>query len=297
MSNENRSDQWSNRAIRALAGAVVIVLVAPHAFAAPTVAWSPASSERLIKLPASHLKKAVERDFARSPLAMALADADGSVRLKVQTLEDIRSAIDRTDGDLKIELRHQFLAEKQAYLHLVAHHHDLRRKHAKAKVRLYERLLVRLGRDGAQMTPQRVSLIEKQEHARQRFESSAPRVDTALFRSALTSESRYAREYAKNLAAVERLVQAVNAHPMNEHDDIDGNAVGKADYVRHLIASSEAELAILGQEENILGFMAKLVSLDALALSETVASETTEGEPEDGPKPGLVSSVEFFVAR
>lgn len=281
------------------ASVIVLAMMGAPALAAPSDAgvWTPTSSERLVKLPAGYLKKAVEQDFARSSLAAQLNDTDSLVRFKVQTLEDLQGAIERADGELKIELRHQFLAEKQAYLTLVSEHQDLRRQRAKTKIRIYEKLLGKMKRNRGQMTPQRVALIDKQEQARRRFEGSIARVDTKLFKSSLTTESRYAREYAKNIAAIERLVESINAHPMNAQAEINGNPVDKADFVRQLIAEDEAELAILGQEQTVLGFMAKLVSLDALALSEAVVGDDPAAEDGEAPPGALTSAVDYFVTR
>lgn len=291
-------------AITVLATAVVATTILV-AGAAPSGAatepgrasWNPASSERLVKLPASYLKKAVDQDYARSPLAVEMVDTESRIQLKHKTLQDLRSAIDRSEGDLKIELRHQFLAEKRAYLDLMTRHHELRRSRARTRIRLYEGLLRKLGRDKAGMTPQRVDLIGKQEAARKRFKSSAARVDMAMFRSTVASESRYARDYATNVAAIESLVQAINAHPMNAQAEIDGMAVSKQDYLRQLAAENEAELAIVGQEETVLGFMAKLVGLDAMALSEVVTGEDPAGDPDAKPVASAASAVEFFVSR
>lgn len=167
--------------------------------------WSPRTSERLIKLPASFLKKAIEQDYAKSSLAAAVRDTEENMALKVKTLEDLRGAMERAEGDLRIELRHQFLAEKRAYLDLVADHQSLRRKHARTKIRIYEKLLGKIKRKNSALTPQRAALIDKQEAARDRFENTIAKVDAKLFRSPLMTESKYAREYAKNVAAISTL--------------------------------------------------------------------------------------------
>ena len=91
-----------------------------------SASWSPKSSERLVKLPSTYLKKAIDQDFAKSSLAAALNDTGEEIKFKVKTLEDLRGAIERADGDLRTELRHQYLAEKRAYLTLVAKHQKMR---------------------------------------------------------------------------------------------------------------------------------------------------------------------------
>jgi hypothetical protein len=63
--------------------------------------WQPRFSERLVKLPASTLKKSLDRDFSGSALARAMRDANEALGLKVQTLEDLRSAIDEAEGEVK----------------------------------------------------------------------------------------------------------------------------------------------------------------------------------------------------
>ena len=43
--------------------------------------WSPSVTERLVKLPQSHFKKSVDRDFARSNLAQAITNNEENIRL------------------------------------------------------------------------------------------------------------------------------------------------------------------------------------------------------------------------
>ena len=249
-----------------------------------SASWSPKSSERLVKLPSTYLKKAIDQDFAKSSLAAALNDTGEEIKFKVKTLEDLRGAIERADGDLRTELRHQYLAEKRAYLTLVANHQKMRERRAKTKIRVYERLLRKMRRNKGGQTPQRAALIEKQQQARSRFESAAPKVDAKLFKSALLSESKYAREYARNVSAIEKLVQAINSHPMNERADINGKGLSKEDFIRQLVGETEADLAVLEQERTVLGYMAKLVALDAMALTETLTSDDTDiadGQPDN----------------
>jgi hypothetical protein len=58
---------------------------------------------------------------------------------------------------------------------------------------------------------------------------------------------------------------------MNQGPVIDGTEVSKVDYVRHMVALTEGELALIAMEEEMLGYMARLVGLDALALAEKQA--------------------------
>ena len=61
------------------------------------------------------------------------------------------------------------------------------------------------------------------------------------------------------------------------------------------MADTESELAILQQEETILGYMAKLVALDAMALSEEgLNAEIADSDIPDMSSPA--ASVDLFIA-
>ncbi len=259
--------------------------------------WRPEASERLIKLPGAYLKKAIDHDFAGSELAAALGDVETDINLKNQTLSDLQAATDQANGELRTELQHQFLAEKREYLRLVGERQDLVRRQLNTKIRVYERLLKKLDREGAGMTPAREALQENQKKARERFESSVANVDMQLFGGSAASESKYAREYAKNLMAIATLVQAIKEHPMNTQTEIDGQPVSKQDYLRQLISESESELAVIDQEETILGYMAKLIGLDATALSEEVVEANVTDDDLSSETANITSAVDFFITR
>ena len=282
----------------AAALALMIALAAPAALAkAPAdPTWRPEVSERLVKLPATYLKKSLDRDFAKSGLGLAIQDLDDEIGFKSRTLGDLHGAIGKADGEVRTELRHQLLAEKRAYLELVSRKHALRRRHVVAKKRVLEGLMARISRDEAGMTPARETLIASQVAARQRFEATVPAVDIKLLATSAAPESRYSREYGKNLTAMETLMRAIDDHPMNAQPVIDGQAVSKADYLRQLIADTDAEIALIQQEESILGYMAKLIALDATALTEQVGdddridSDVTE-------RTGITSVFDLFVRK
>ncbi|MGB0682356.1 MAG: hypothetical protein ACPGOV_06595 [Magnetovibrionaceae bacterium] len=240
------------------------------AIPAAATTWQPTASERLVKLPGNHLERAVESDARRSELGLAIRDAEERIQLKTQALEDLQGAIDAADGDLRTELNHLFLLEKQAYLNLMKESQSLRRKEARTKLKLYERLLGKMDRKQSSRTSGQVALKEKHDAALARFEQTRQAIDTKIMQSSLTAESPYARSYAENLAAIENLQRAIDDHPMNRAPERFGVPLTQADYLRDLVARHQSELNIIDQESQMLGFMAKLVSLDALALSEGI---------------------------
>ncbi|MBS41429.1 MAG: hypothetical protein CMM83_06915, partial [Rhodospirillales bacterium] len=196
-----------NRVSKQLTGTLCLGLLLFSGLSSPSISktatdnsnWAPTSSERLIKLPPNYLKKSIDRDFEKSGLANALYQNQDSISLKIETLRDIKSSIGQTDdAELKIELRHQYLAEKQAYLELVAKDQKFRRKRTETKLKLYEKLLRGLNRKKKSLTPQKARLLEQQIKAKKRFNESIYEVDKKLFQHGVMEESKYARNYAKN---------------------------------------------------------------------------------------------------
>ena len=296
-----RADRSAGMFAAAALALAMLAATPPAAAAVAGEKWAPVASEKLMQLPGDFLRKAVDNDFARSVLARELVSLDEQVAFKRSTLADLQRAIERADdAEIRLDLQHQFLNEKRNYIELVREHQEIRRRRAATKVKLYERLLNNLNRERRATTPEKAAFIAKQTAARERFEASVSHVDAQILTSAVASQSRYAREYAKNLNAVHELTAAINAHPMNAAPAIDGQPVTRGEYLRQLIAENQGDLAVVAQERAILGHMAKLVSLDALALSEGIGNEAYAeidiDNTEDAPNQ-VTSAVEFFTTQ
>ena len=83
---------------------------------------------------------------------------------------------------------------------------------------------------------------------------------------------------------------------MNRSLTSEGIEMSKEEFIRHMVAESEAEIALADQDNTILGYMAKLVALDAMALSE----EAMDAELADSPLPGNggpATAVTFFISN
>jgi hypothetical protein len=169
---------------------------------------------------------------------------------------------------MRMELRHQFLHEKRAYVEAMSKRNELQRRHVAIQTRVLQDLLKRMRPFGGDESPVRAELIKRQEAARARFESSLATVDMALFDSPAMKESKYSAKYAENSSAIEQLVSSIQSHKMSETAIGDGENMTKEDYVRQMIADAHAEAALLDQEDTILGYMARLVALDAMALAD-----------------------------
>ncbi|MEQ9643473.1 MAG: hypothetical protein RIM84_25870 [Alphaproteobacteria bacterium] len=245
--------------------------------------WRPAATERLVKLPPAYLKKSLDRDFERSDLAEAMRRGGEDIDYKAATLNDLKQAVETASGDLNVELRHQYLAEKRAYIELVSRQHAQRKRYLARRQDVLEKLLRRAVDEDVPVAASRAELAAQQAAARARFAGTSDRVDLRVLRDQVAPESRYARTYADNLAAIERLTRAIDRHPMNA-DAAPVAAGDRRTLLRQMIADAEAERAIVEQEETILGFMAKLVALDAMGLAEEIAAGPDgETRPAAGP--------------
>jgi len=278
-------------------GALLLALIATTPTLAENSTWQPSASERLVKLPGNYIKKAIDQDFQGSALATALGDIGSRISNKTQTLEDLRSATEQAEGEAHDELQQQLLAEKQEYIKLMGERQGLSRKQINTKVRLYEALLRKLERRGKGTNQSNQKLAQNQEVAKQRFATSVATVDMKLFNSSTASQSKYGKEYSKNMAAMESLVSTINSHPMNAQPEFEGQPLSKQEYLRQLIAEGTSSLAVLDQEETILGYMAKLVALDAMALSEGLIDNMIALNVDDQDLFSPTSAIKFFTPR
>lgn len=233
-------------------------------------AWRPEVSEQLIKLPAAVLDRRIDRDFAESSLGRAFREREQDLRLKSRTLAELQAASELAEGEQALDLRHRLLVEKQAFINLAGEKNAIERDQLTTKRRVLETILSRLGQDNGLLSGDRRELIERQQAARQRLEASIDMADRLLSTNPVAGESRYAGRYAENRAALEALRQKIAEHPLNQDPMIDGEQLAKPDYVRHLIAATEGEMALLAMEDEMLGYMARLAALDALALGEAM---------------------------
>lgn len=285
------------RALRILlVGMVAAMAVAGPVLGDDVPTWAPVASEQLVRLPAGYLEKAVERDFRDSPLATALEDKAAAIEGTARSLAELQAAAESARGPARDEMRHRFLVAKQDYVALMGARQDLERQRVETRIRLYRRLLARIDRAGDPGDdPALATLAEQRSAAMQRFAGTVDKVDMKLFASATAEESRYAREYRKHAAAIGDLVRAIDSHPMNTAPEVDGRTVGKAEYLAHLAAEAETEIALLDQKDLVLAYMAKLVALDAMALADEVDARDAEGR--DNAEIRDVSvAVDFFTA-
>lgn len=281
----------------AAASALALGWAAPATANAPS--WQPDASERLVQLPATYLEQAVQQDFQGSQLASELQEVEKKIKQRQQSLEEIKNALDKaSDAKMKTELQHQLLVKKRGFVKLLGKRADLRRRQIKTRIDLYNRLLSEV-RNNEPATVAEKDLVEKQQKAVKRFEKVVDKVDMEMFGSIAAKQSKYNKEYTENRQAMNRLTKAIKSHPLSSKAAENGETITKKQYLQRLVSESEAQLALLDQKETMFGYMAKLVALDAMALSTGLGKG---GKDQDGTGSGqsqvsAASAVDTFLSK
>lgn len=287
------------KALNLKALVVAISLVSTAAMAGQQPNWQPVSSEKLISLPANYISQTIESDFMSSPLAAQIDALDESMGEVVTTMHDLKAAVEGANADEQVELKHQFLQAKSDYLDLMAQKQNLDQKAIDTRRKIYEKVLGKINKANINANSREViELKQMQKNARSRMEKAKALVDNALLEAGDNS-SDYSNDYAKNMSKLEALKSAINSHSANAGAAIDGQTVSKSDYVRHLLTSLNTEQAIFDQEKLMLGYMAKLVAMDAQTLEhQLLASSEENGEAKaERARTSLSGTTDLFIAQ
>ena len=287
------------RIILGLASSVAIALLCVQAVTAHAVTgndWSPRVTERLIRLPSSYMVKAIDQDFQTSSLAGRLDEITDELSLKHRTLAELQQTIGQAEGDVAVELKHQFLAEKQQLIGLMSEQRDLQAEAVETRVRLYERLIQRMESIEAAKTISDKEVEQYRLEAQRRLNSVMDKVDLEVFGRSTMPDSKYNIEYQSKQTALNKLMAAYENHVMNKDPVLDGQEMNKRSYLQLMISDAQKDAALLDQQKDIITYMARLVALDAMALSEEVTVAATANGVIAAPKP-INETVEFFLTQ
>ena len=246
------------------------LLAAGPALASTGQGWQPQISEKILVLPQKHLERAVQRDFAASPLASDMLDIDRQIASEVTNIQSLSESQHLYEGDAAMEVKHQVLAGKRAYIGLMGDQIALKRKKLETQLRLYRHLARTARRNASNLENQR-EVAAAIDTAQQRAEKVESTLREDLFYSTNLPESKFGEDYAANRQAIESLRAAIANHPLNRAGDGVDAPRSKIEELQRLEMNVEAQLAILDMEDEVLGHMAKLLSLDAMAFAEEVA--------------------------
>ena len=242
------------------------------AFAQIDQQWRPQLSEKILLLPPKHMNDAIEQDFSKSGLAQNMTSVEGQLSDQVSAINQLKQNLSRYDEQEQIEARHQIIVGKKTYIELLGQQIDLKRERLHTKLGLLKRLDRNLSRDTAQ---QKVAsdVAQLQADAKSRIEGISSKLREQIALEPLTKETNFSKAFDKNMAAISALKDAIASHRMQSRLGLDSGAT-KSDVLRQLMLDTEADLALIGIETELLGHMAHLLSLDAMALAEDVAAQS-----------------------
>ena len=242
------------------------------AFAQIDQQWRPQLSEKILLLPPKHMNDAIEQDFSKSGLAQNMTSVEGQLSDQVSAINQLKQNLSRYDEQEQIEARHQIIVGKKTYIELLGQQIDLKRERLHTKLGLLKRLDRNLTRDTAQ---QKVAsdVAQLQADAKSRIEGISSKLREQIAIEPLTKETNFSKAFEKNMAAISALKDAIASHRMQSRLGLDSGAT-KSDMLRQLMLDTEADLALIGIETELLGHMAHLLSLDAMALAEDVAAQS-----------------------
>jgi len=242
------------------------------AFAQIDQQWRPQLSEKILLLPPKHMNDAIEQDFSKSGLAQNMTSVEGQLSDQVSAINQLKQNLSRYDEQEQIEARHQIIVGKKTYIELLGQQIDLKRERLHTKLGLLKRLDRNLSRDTAQ---QKVAsdVAQLQADAKSRIEGISSKLREQIALEPLTKETNFSKVFEKNMTAISALKDAIASHRMQSRLGLDSGAT-KSDVLRQLMLDTEADLALIGIETELLGHMAHLLSLDAMALAEDVAAQS-----------------------
>jgi hypothetical protein len=191
---------------------------------------------------------------------------------QVSAIDQLKQNLSRYNGQEQIEARHQIIVGKKTYIELLGQQIDLKRERLHTKLGLLKRLDRNLSRDTAQQKTAS-DVAQLQADAKSRIEGISSKLREQIALETLTKETNFSKAFDKNMAAISALKDAIANHRMQSRLGLDSGAT-KADMLRQLMLDTEADLALIEIETELLGHMAHLLSLDAMALAEDVAAQS-----------------------
>ena len=242
------------------------------AFAEIDRQWRPQLSEKILLLPLKHMNDAIEQDFSESGLAQNMTSVETQLSDQVSAIDQLKQNLSRYDEQEQIEARHQIIVGKKTYIELLGQQIDLKRERLHTKLGLLKRLDRNLSRDAAQQKAAS-DVAQLQADAKSRIEGISSKLREQIALEPLTKETNFSKAFDKNMAAISALKDAIANHRMQSRLGLDSGAT-KADMLRQLMLDTEADLALIEIETELLGHMAHLLSLDAMALAEDVAAQS-----------------------
>jgi hypothetical protein len=240
--------------------------------------WQPQIVEKMYILPPKQLDRVLNNDFRNSSLYLNLKTADDKIKSRYSKIDQLNKSIPQFKGDEQIELKHQVIVEKKEYITDMSERLKIKREHLLTKKRFFEKIKRKtLFQKGNQNFKAQSKFQASREKALQRSKKLDKKITNLLIGNNMSNNSKYFSEYQKTMLAMQKLETKIKSHPKFQENDLLLNSENKLESLNIFIDKLESELSVLALKEQVLAKMAKLVSLDAMELADSLQINISQG--------------------
>jgi hypothetical protein len=240
--------------------------------------WQPQIVEKMYILPPKQLDRVLNNDFRNSSLYLNLKTADDKIKSRYSKIDQLNKSIPQFKGDEQIELKHQVIVEKKEYITDMSERLKIKREHLLTKKRFFEKIKRKtLFQKGNQNFKAKSKFQASREKALKRSKKLDKKISNLLIGNNMSNNSKYFSEYQKTMLAMQKLETKIKSHPKFQENDLLLNSENKLESLNIFIDKLESELSVLALKEQVLAKMAKLVSLDAMELADSLQINISQG--------------------
>ena len=240
--------------------------------------WQPQIVEKMYILPPKQLDRVLNNDFRNSSLYLNLKTADDKIKSRYSKIDQLNKSIPQFKGDEQIELKHQVIVEKKEYITDMSERLKIKREHLLTKKRFFEKIKRKtLFQKGNQNFKAQSKFQASREKALQRSKKLDKKISNLLIGNNMSNNSKYFSEYQKTMLAMQKLETKIKSHPKFQENDLLLNSENKLESLNVFIDKLESDLSVLALKEQVLTKMAKLVSLDAMELADSLQTNISPG--------------------
>ena len=240
--------------------------------------WQPQIVEKMYILPPKQLDRVLNNDFRNSSLYLNLKTADDKIKSRYSKIDQLNKSIPQFKGDEQIELKHQVIVEKKEYITDMSERLKIKREHLLTKKRFFEKIKRKtLFQKGNQNFKAQSKFQASREKALNRSKKLDKKISNLLIGNNMSNNSKYFSEYQKTMSAMQQLETKIKSHPKFQENDLLLNSENKLESLNVFIDKLESELSVLALKEQVLTKMAKLVSLDAMELADSLQINISQG--------------------
>ena len=240
--------------------------------------WQPQIVEKMYILPPKQLDRVLNNDFRNSSLYLNLKTADDKIKSRYSKIDQLNKSIHQFKGDEQIELKHQVIVEKKEYITDMSERLKIKREHLLTKKRFFEKIKRKtLFQKGNQNFKDQSKFEASREKALQRSKKLDKKITNLLIGNNMSNNSKYFSEYQKTMLAMQKLETKIKSHPKFQENDLLMNSENKLESLNVFIDKLESDLSVLALKEQVLTKMAKLVSLDAMELADSLQINISQG--------------------